>query len=265
MAFECHPIKLYICYFVIRTTKCSTTSDLQIFLPNSLLLSLDVLLCVNDRNFGFQDSPLVQMFVFLCVHAHPCVFLLGQHILIVEPLSLGSRQDPFHGAGSGICLYLICQGQSQSKAKPGKVSRSPDSAFATGLLLHLFSFWLPVEYVLYNVFVKNCNWVMTRVRKRAKIGQRFLWVVTQPGALTLHSWVLQPAWEGWAAHIGAIGRVWEVHVMLFAPWSVPVLICGSSVHRHEEALNLALCFTYLHFCSVEALVTLIKSELYSGG
>lgn len=114
MAFECHPIKLYICYFVIRTTKCSTTSDLQIFLPNSLLLSLDVFLCVNDRNFGFQDSPLVQMFVFLCVHAHPCVFLLGQHILIVEPLSLGSRQDPFHGAGSGICLYLICQGQSQS-------------------------------------------------------------------------------------------------------------------------------------------------------
>lgn len=179
---------------------------------------------------------------------------------------LGKQAGPFSRSREwDLSISDLSRSITKSKAKPGKVSRSPDSAFATGLLLHLFSFWLPVEYVLYNVFVKNCNWVMTRVRKRAKIGQRFLWVVTQPGALTLHLWVLQPAWEGWAAHIGAIGRVWEVHVMLFAPWSVPVLICGSSVHRHEEALNLALCFTYLHFCSVEALVTLIKSELYSGG
>lgn len=53
--------------------------------------------------------------------------------------------------------------------------------------------------------------------------------------------------------------------MLFAPRSVPVLICASSVHGHEEALKTALCFTYLHFCSVEAVLVQIKSELYNGG
>lgn len=205
------------------------------------------------------------MFVFLCVHAHPCVYLLRQHILVVEPLSLGSRQDPLHRAGSGICLYLTCQGQSRSL----KQSQEKYPDLLTLLLpqgcCFIFFFLVASRICSLQCVCKKLWLSYDRVRKRAKNEQRFLWVVTQPSALTLHSWALQPAWECWAARAGAIGSMWAAHVMLFAPRSVPVLICGSSVHRHEEALNLALCFTYLHFCSVEAVVTLIKSELYNGG
>lgn len=103
---------VYVCYFIIRTTKCSTTSDLQIVLPNSLIK----LMSCSVSMTGILDfrAHLLCKCLYFCVYMHIHVCLAWTIYTHREPLSLGSRQDPLHRAGSGICVYPICQGQSRS-------------------------------------------------------------------------------------------------------------------------------------------------------
>lgn len=75
--------------------------------------------------------------------------MLSLYTSVVEPLSFRSRQDPLRWEQQGSCLYLVCQGQSQSL----KQSQEKYPDLLTLCVCHRaasssLSFWLPVECVL---------------------------------------------------------------------------------------------------------------------
>lgn len=70
------------------------------------------------------------MFMFAqTIHAHSGAALPGKQ---AGPFAQSREWD--------LSMSDLSRSVMKSKAKPGKVSRSPDSAFAMGLLLHLFLF-----------------------------------------------------------------------------------------------------------------------------
>lgn len=118
--------------------------------------------------------------VSVCTHMSVCVYALTVHPHSGAVLS-GYQAGPFAWRRQwDLPLSGLPRSVAKSEAKPEKVSRSPYS-----LLLPqgcCFIFLVPVQYVIYSVFVKNCNWLIT-VRKRVKNRQGFTWVVNQTNVL----------------------------------------------------------------------------------
>lgn len=109
----------------------------------------------------------------MCMHIsiYPCAYMLSLHkscspSIAGRTLCVGNRE--------GV-VSIWCAKVSHNRPRRS-IQISWLAAFAIGwLLLH---FQLPVEGVLYNLFIKNGNWLMMESEK-VKIGRDLLWLLTR--------------------------------------------------------------------------------------